>query len=62
MRPPVPFSPPPLPVPSSAVVRDDVQLDAIAPGAWNALTAGQPFLSHAFLTLLHATGCASRST
>ncbi|HET9046533.1 MAG TPA: GNAT family N-acetyltransferase [Casimicrobiaceae bacterium] len=62
MRPPVPFSPPPLPVPSSAVVRDDVQLDAIAPGAWNALTEGQPFLSHAFLTLLHATGCASRST
>ena len=32
MRAPVPFSPPPLPVPSSPVVRDDVPLDAIDAG------------------------------
>ena len=62
MRVPVPFSPPPLPVPSSPVVRDDVPLDAIDPAAWDALAPGQPFLSHAFLTALHSTGCASRST
>ena len=62
MRPPVPFSPPPLPVPSSPVVRDDVGLEAIAPAAWDALARGQPFLSHVFLTSLHATGCASRTT
>ena len=62
MRPPVPFSPPPLPVPSSPAVRDDVQLNAIAAATWDALTDGQPFLSHAFLTALHATGCASRTT
>jgi predicted N-acyltransferase len=62
MRPPVPFSPPPLPVPSSPVVRDDVALEAIAPATWDALAGGQPFLSHAFLSALHATGCASRTT
>ncbi|MEO5765664.1 MAG: GNAT family N-acetyltransferase [Casimicrobiaceae bacterium] len=37
-------------------------LEAIAPAAWDALTEGQPFLSHAFLEALHATGCASRTT
>ncbi len=62
MRSPVPFSPPPLPVPCSPVVRDDVALEAIAPAAWDALAPGQPFLSHAFLTSLHVTGCASRTT
>ena len=62
MRPPVPFSPPPLPVPSSPVVRDDVALEAIAPTNWDALAGSQPFLSHAFLSALHATGCASRTT
>jgi hypothetical protein len=62
MRSPVPFSPPPMPVPCSPVVRDDVALEAIAPAAWDALAPGQPFLSHAFLTSLHVTGCASRTT
>ena len=62
MRPPVPFSPPPLPVPSSPVVRDDVPFEAIPAPAWDALAPGQPFLSHAFLTALHRSGCASRAT
>ncbi len=40
-------------------VRDDVPLRAIDPAAWDVLTGGQPFLAHAFLDALHATGCAS---
>ena len=43
-------------------VRDDVPIEAIAPADWDGLTAGQPFASHAFLTALHATGCASAVT
>lgn len=62
MRAPVPFQPPSLPVPSSPVVRDDVRLDAITPSAWDALAPGQPFLTHAFLSALHETGCAARDT
>jgi len=62
MRAPVPFRPPPFPVPSSPVIRDDVPLEAIPPAAWDALTGGQPFLSHAFLAALHSSGCASRTT
>ena len=62
MRAPVPFQPPALPVPSSPVVRDDVRLEAIAPQVWDALAPGQPLLSHAFLSALHETGCASRDT
>ncbi len=62
MRAPVPFVPPPLPVVASPVIRDDVPLDAIAPAAWDALAGGQPFLSHAYLHALHATGCATRRT
>jgi len=62
MRAPVPFVAPPLPVVASPVIRDDVTLDAIAPAAWNALTGGQPFLRHAFLTALQATGCATPRT
>jgi len=56
MRAPVPYQPPALPVPASPVVRDDVPLESIDATAWNALTGGQPLLSHAFLTALHATG------
>jgi predicted N-acyltransferase len=62
MRAPIPFSPPPLPVPTSPVIRDDVALTDIAPADWNGLAAGQPFLSHAFFAALHDTGCASRET
>ena len=59
---PTPFLPPPLPVIASPVIRDDVPLDAIDAAAWNALTDGQPFLLHAFLSALHETGCASRAS
>jgi predicted N-acyltransferase len=62
MRAPVPYQPPALPVPASAVVRQDVPLESIDAAAWNALTGGQPLLSHAFLTALHSTGCAGAST
>ncbi len=47
-----------MPVVASPVIRDDVDLAAISPAAWNTLAGGQPFLAHAFLTALHATGCA----
>ncbi len=47
-----------MPVVASPVIRDDVALDAIAPATWDALAGSQPFLTHAFLTALHATGCA----
>src|SRR5204862_4862455 len=59
---PIPFSPVPLPVPRSAVIRSDVPLSAIDPRAWNALAPNHPFLSHAFFSALHDTRCASRET
>jgi predicted N-acyltransferase len=62
MRAPVPFIPPSLPVVASALIRDDVALGDIATADWNALAGSQPFLSHAFLTALHETGCASPKT
>jgi predicted N-acyltransferase len=37
-------------------------LDGISEQEWNALTDGNPFTSHRFLSTLHATGCASRRT
>jgi predicted N-acyltransferase len=48
------------PAETPVAVRDDYPLEAIAPAAWNALAGGdsQPFVSHAFLAALHATGCA----
>ncbi len=62
MRSPVPFTAPSLPVVASALIRDDVPLSDIAPAAWNALGHSQPFLSHAYLSALHETGCASPET
>ena len=62
MRAPAPFKAPGMPVPVSPVVRDDVPLEAVAPAAWDALTRGQPLLSHAFFAALHASGCASQAT
>jgi predicted N-acyltransferase len=62
MRSPIPFAPPPLPVVASPRVRDDVPLEDIAAAEWNALAGTQPFLAHAFLTALHATGCAAPKT
>src|SRR6185436_7631318 len=53
-----PFVAPPMPVVASPVIRDDVAHDAIAPATWDALAARQPFLTHAFLSALHTTGCA----
>jgi len=47
---------------ATLVVRDDVSLDAIAPQQWDALVAGQPLMSHAFLTALEETGCATTAT
>jgi len=43
-------------------VRDDVPLEALDTGRWNALAGGTPLLSHPFLAALHATGCASART
>jgi predicted N-acyltransferase len=62
MRSPVPYHAPPLPALAAPVIRDDIALRDIEPNAWNALTGGQPFLSHAFLDALHATGCAAPRT
>ena len=62
MRAPVPFTPPPLPVAASPLIRDAVALAAIPAAAWDALAGGQPFVSHAFLSALHATGCATPHT
>jgi predicted N-acyltransferase len=58
MRAPVPFVAPPMPVVASPMIREDVALRDIAPADWNALTGGQPILSHAFLTALGVAGCA----
>ena len=58
MRAPVPYVDPPLPALATPVVRSDVGLESIAPDTWDALTGGQPFLSHAFFDALHASGCA----
>jgi predicted N-acyltransferase len=43
-------------------VRDDVALGAIDAATWNALAGDHPFVSHAFLSALHDTGCASAQT
>ena len=45
-----------------ALIRRDVAIEQIASADWNALASGQPLMSHAFLSALHDTGCASRST
>jgi uncharacterized protein len=59
MRAPVHFVSPPLPVVASPMIRDDVALEDIPAASWNAVSGSQPFLSHAFLAALHATGCAA---
>ena len=58
-RPPDPH---PALVAAGVVVRDDVELDAIPAADWDALTQGHPLLAHAFLSALHATGCAGPAT
>ena len=37
-------------------------IDAIAPGAWNALAGDEPFLRHEFLAALEGTRCAAPAT
>lgn len=52
----------PAPNPSSATLAEPSILDSLAdiPAAdWDALTEGNPTLSHAWLSSLHETGCAS---
>lgn len=51
-----------MPVVASPLIRNDVALSEIASDEWNALTTGQPFLTHEFLTALHRTGCATPRT
>jgi hypothetical protein len=43
-------------------IRDDVDVVAIDAAAWNRLAGTQPLLSHAFLSALHESGCASPAT
>ena len=54
---------PPATLPATALtVRDDVAVEAIAAAQWDALANGRPLVSHAFLTALHQSGCASPAT
>ena len=48
--------------PNQVLVHEQLALDRVEPARWNALAGRQPLLSHAFLSALHETGCASRST
>jgi predicted N-acyltransferase len=60
MNPPRPVAPDTAAAPPA--IRDDVALDDIPAAAWDALVPGQPLLTHAFLSALHASGCASPRT
>ncbi|MEC5400150.1 GNAT family N-acetyltransferase [Uliginosibacterium sp. H1] len=46
--------------PSAARFSLHAAIDEIPAADWDALAPGQPFLRHAFLSLLEATGCVSR--
>lgn len=48
--------------PQPLALRDDVALNRIPAAAWDALVPGQPLLTHAFLSALHDSGCASPGT
>ncbi|MBS0327753.1 MAG: N-acetyltransferase [Proteobacteria bacterium] len=43
-------------------IRDDVPLAAIAPAAWDSIAGTQPFVSHAWLSALEESGCATPLT
>ena len=62
MHAPVPYSHPRPPVAIAPLIRDDVPLSALAPGAWNRLANDAPLLSHEYFAALHDTGCASHET
>jgi len=48
---------------ASAITIDIVtSISSLASAEWDALTAGDPFLSHAFINTLHETGCACTET
>ena len=47
---------------ATLVVRDDVAITSMPAESWNRLVPGQPLLSHAFLTALEETGCATAAT
>lgn len=52
----------PIAITPAVAIRDDVALEAIPAADWDALAPSQPLLSHAFLSALHETGCASPAT
>lgn len=49
-------------MPQNPTLRIIESLSEISPAQWNALTGGNPFLSHAFLNALRESGCASPET
>ena len=60
--PPAPALATPIVDDPTMVVRDDLAPDELPAPAWDALAPGQPLLSHAMFTALHASGCASPRT
>ena len=52
----------PSPATRACDLRVDVPFESIAPVAWDALAPAEPLLSHAFLSALHASGCATPRT
>ena len=58
----LPITHSPAPPKPAIVVRDDVPLEALAASDWDGLASGAPLLAHAFLSALHASGCASVAT
>jgi uncharacterized protein len=55
-------NPRPLSSAAACIARDDIDIAAIPAADWDALADGSPLLSHAFLSALHDTGCASPAT
>lgn len=47
---------------AALTIRDDIDVTAIDAAAWDRLAGNEPLLSHAFLSALHETGCASAAT
>ncbi|HVE51486.1 MAG TPA: GNAT family N-acetyltransferase [Casimicrobiaceae bacterium] len=47
---------------AALAIRHDVPIERIAAAQWDPIAQSQPFLTHAFLSALHETGCASRAT
>jgi predicted N-acyltransferase len=51
---------PPATLPATTLtVRDNVAVDAISAAEWDVVAKGRPLVSHAFLSALHQSGCAS---